>query len=117
MLENRLLFSASYGMSGQEQLPSEWQRVEAVNVTGISNVIEACSSSASSVKSLVYTSTFNVVFGDQEIISGDESLPYFPIHRYWDMYSATKNIAERLVLTANGKNGKQIQIFIQLGRI
>ena len=30
---------------------------------------------------LVYTSTFNVVFGGQKIENGDESLPYFPIHK------------------------------------
>ena len=30
---------------------------------------------------LVYTSTFNVVFGGQTIENGDESLPYFPIDK------------------------------------
>ena len=33
------------------------------------------------VQSLVYTSTYNVVFGGQEIRNGNESLPYFPLHK------------------------------------
>ena len=34
-----------------------------------------------SVQRLVYTSTFNVVFGGQTIENGDESLPYLPIEK------------------------------------
>lgn len=31
---------------------------------------------------MVYTSTFNVVFGGQEIKGGrEEDLPYFPLHK------------------------------------
>ena len=30
---------------------------------------------------LVYTSTYNVVFGGQEIKNGDESLPYLPLDK------------------------------------
>lgn len=29
----------------------------------------------------MYTSTYNVVFGGQEIPNGDETLPYFPLHK------------------------------------
>ena len=36
---------------------------------------------ASGVKTLVYTSTYNVVFGGQEIRNGNESLPYFPVDK------------------------------------
>ena len=31
------------------------------------------------IKRLVYTSTYNVVFGGQEIIDGKEDLPYLPL--------------------------------------
>ena len=34
------------------------------------------------VEALVYTSTYNVVFGGQEIVNGrEEDLPYFPLHK------------------------------------
>lgn len=33
------------------------------------------------VARLVYTSTYNVVFGGQVIINGNESLPYLPLHQ------------------------------------
>ncbi|KAJ8318879.1 hypothetical protein KUTeg_003970 [Tegillarca granosa] len=51
---------------------------------------------------LVYTSTYNVVFGGQEICDGDESLPYLPLNQHPDHYSRTKSIAEQKVLKVNG---------------
>ena len=34
------------------------------------------------VRAVVYTSTFNVVFGGQEIREGrEDTLPYFPLHK------------------------------------
>lgn len=30
---------------------------------------------------LVYTSTYNVIFGGQEIKDGDDSLPYLPLNQ------------------------------------
>ncbi len=42
-------------------------------------IIVACI--AVNIHCLVYTSTYNVVFGGQEIIYGDESLPYFPLEK------------------------------------
>ena len=33
------------------------------------------------VECLVYTSTYNVIFGGQVIENGDESLPYLPQHK------------------------------------
>lgn len=104
-------------MSGTEQLPSAWDLTEAVNVGGTSFLLQACSSPFSTVSSFVYTSTFNVVFGGQEILDGDESLPYFPLHRHWDVYSATKCVAERLVLGANGRNSKLFTCALRLGGV
>ncbi|XP_072320572.1 short-chain dehydrogenase/reductase family 42E member 1 [Eucyclogobius newberryi] len=89
---------ASYGMSGREQL--NWQLIEAVNIQGTENILKACSEHG--VSRLVYTSTFNVVFGGQEIVNGDESLPYLPLHLHPDHYSRTKSLAEMAVLKANG---------------
>lgn len=51
---------------------------------------------------LVYTSTINVVFADEEIHQGDESLPYADLARHTDQYSITKTLAEQRVLAANG---------------
>ena len=33
------------------------------------------------IKRLVYTSTYNVIFGGQEIRDGEESLPYLPLNQ------------------------------------
>jgi len=89
---------ASYGMSGREQLKRDLN--EAVNVQGTQNILKACIQHG--VSRLVYTSTFNVVFGGQEIENGDESLPYLPLHLHPDHYSRTKSLAEMAVLKANG---------------
>ncbi|XP_055477172.1 short-chain dehydrogenase/reductase family 42E member 1 isoform X2 [Psammomys obesus] len=94
---------ASYGMSGREQLNKTL--IEAVNVGGTDNVLRACLERG--VPRLVYTSTFNVVFGGQVIRNGDESLPYLPLHLHPDHYSRTKSIAEKKVLEANGLPFKQ----------
>ncbi|XP_028258254.1 short-chain dehydrogenase/reductase family 42E member 1 isoform X2 [Parambassis ranga] len=89
---------ASYGMSGWEQLNKHL--IEAVNVQGTQNILRACTEHG--VSRLVYTSTFNVVFGGQVIENGDESLPYLPLHLHPDHYSRTKSLAEMAVLKANG---------------
>lgn len=91
-------------MSGKQQLTSEYDLTERINITGTKNVIEA--SVASGVRYLVYTSTYNVVFGGREIRDGsEETIPYFPLHKHVDHYSRTKAIAEQLVLVADGKWG------------
>lgn len=89
---------ASYGMSGREQLNPHL--IEAVNVGGTDHILQVCRRRG--VPRLVYTSTFNVVFGGQVIRNGDESLPYLPLHLHPDHYSRTKSIAEKKVLEANG---------------
>ena len=88
---------ASYGMSGREQLNRNL--IEEVNVRGTDNILQVCQ--RRSVPRLVYTSTFNVIFGGQVIRNGDESLPYLPLHLHPDHYSRTKSIAEQKVLEAN----------------
>ncbi|XP_061606505.1 putative short-chain dehydrogenase/reductase family 42E member 2 [Phyllopteryx taeniolatus] len=91
--------SASYGMSGPEQLRKE--QVESVNVGGTTNVINACKER--SIPRLVYTSTTNAVFAGEPIEDGDEaSVPRVPPDRHIDHYSRTKAIAEQMVLSANG---------------
>ncbi|KAG8562818.1 hypothetical protein GDO81_015828 [Engystomops pustulosus] len=94
-----IIHTASYGMSGREQLQT--QLTEEVNVKGTENVIQACKNK--SIPRIVYTSTFNVVFGGQCIKNGNESIPYLPLHRHADNYSRTKAIAENRVLKSNGQ--------------
>uniref|UniRef100_A0A8C1GMD5 Short chain dehydrogenase/reductase family 42E, member 1 n=1 Tax=Cyprinus carpio TaxID=7962 RepID=A0A8C1GMD5_CYPCA len=83
---NCVFHIASYGMSGREQL--DRKLIEEVNVQGTENILRACV--AHRVPLLVYTRTYNVVFGGQKIKDGDESLSYL-----------TKSVAEMQVLKAN----------------
>jgi 3beta-hydroxy-delta5-steroid dehydrogenase/steroid delta-isomerase len=62
---------------------------------GTHNVIDACLANA--VPQLVYTSTNNVVF-DREVVAGDERQPY--ARHYVDLYTETKLLSERAVLSA-----------------
>ncbi|XP_077980644.1 short-chain dehydrogenase/reductase family 42E member 1-like [Glandiceps talaboti] len=91
---------ASYGMSGKEQLRGK-EFIESVNVGSTKSIIDACCTLG--ISRLVYTSTLNVVFAGQDIVNGDETLPVLPLDTHKDHYSRTKSMAERLVISANGK--------------
>ncbi|XP_038556255.1 putative short-chain dehydrogenase/reductase family 42E member 2 [Micropterus salmoides] len=94
-----IFHTASYGMTGPEQLRKE--QVESINVGGTNNVINVCKER--SIPRLVYTSTINVVFTGKPIEEGDEaSVPSVPPDIHIDHYSRTKAIAEQMVLSANG---------------
>ncbi|XP_026064750.1 putative short-chain dehydrogenase/reductase family 42E member 2 [Carassius auratus] len=95
--------TASYGMSGPEQLKKT--QIESVNVCGTNNVINVCTERG--ISRLIYTSTINVAFAGRPIEDGDEdSVPCVPLDMHIDHYSRTKAIAERLVLAANGRSTK-----------
>jgi len=87
---------ASAGMSGVEMLLPSTQKT---NILGTQNVVNVCYSC--DVGSLIYISTPNVVFGGQKIENGNERLPYYPIEKHTDKYSASKSVAEQIVLAAN----------------
>jgi 3beta-hydroxy-delta5-steroid dehydrogenase/steroid delta-isomerase len=74
------------------------QRSFAVNVGGTENLVHA--GQAAGVKRFVYTSSNSVVMGGQQIAGGDETLPY--TNRFNDLYTETKVVAERFVLSQNG---------------
>ncbi|XP_054463794.1 putative short-chain dehydrogenase/reductase family 42E member 2 [Anoplopoma fimbria] len=98
-----IFHTASYGMSGPEQLRKE--QVESINVGGTNNVIKVCKER--SIPRLVYTSTINVVFAGKPIEDGDEaSVPFVPPDVHIDHYSRTKATAEQMVLSANGRSLK-----------
>ncbi|KAK7292888.1 hypothetical protein RJT34_15743 [Clitoria ternatea] len=90
---------AAFGMSGKEML--QFGHVDEVNINGTCHVLDACLDLG--IKRLVYCSTYNVVFGGQQIINGNETLPYFPIDQHVDPYGRSKSIAEQLVLKNNGR--------------
>jgi 3beta-hydroxy-Delta5-steroid dehydrogenase / steroid Delta-isomerase len=72
-----------------------------VNVDGTKNLVHAAQ--AAWVKRFVYTSSNSVVMGGQAIAGGDETLPY--TDRFNDLYTETKVVAERFVLSQNGIDG------------
>jgi sterol-4alpha-carboxylate 3-dehydrogenase (decarboxylating) len=76
-------------------------RIEAVNVGGTRNVIEACV--AHGVRTLVYTSSEDVLLSEVPVAWGDESYAYptKPIHPY----VATKIEGEKLARGADGRSG------------
>jgi len=86
-------------MSGKEML--QVGRIDNVNINGTCLILDTCVKLG--VKRLVYVSTSNVVFGGQEILNGDETLPYWPLDDHVDHYSRSKSIAEQLVLKYNGR--------------
>lgn len=87
---------ASIGMSGSAMLNDACYLV---NIVGTRNIVTACV--AEDVKCLVYCSTYNVTFGGQEIINGNEAtLEYFPFEQAYDKYGPSKGGAERMVICA-----------------
>jgi 3beta-hydroxy-delta5-steroid dehydrogenase/steroid delta-isomerase len=74
------------------------QRSFAINVGGTQNLVDA--GQAAGVQRFVYTSSNSVVMGGQNISGGDETLPY--TSRFNDLYTETKVVAERFVLSQNG---------------
>ena len=77
------------------------KRSFAVNVDGTKNLVHAAQ--AAGVKRFVYTSSNSVVMGGQRISGGDETLPYTT--RFNDLYTETKVVAEKFVLSENGVDG------------
>ncbi len=89
-------------MGGPSVTDEYRQRSFAVNVGGTQNLVHA--GQAAGVKRFVYTSSNSVVMGGQNIAGGDETLPY--TDRFNDLYTETKVVAERFVLSQNGsQNG------------
>ena len=88
-------------MGGASVTDEYRQRSFAVNVGGTENLVHAAQ--AAGVKRFVYTASNSVVMGGQRISGGDETLPY--TERFNDLYTETKVVAERFVLSQNGVGG------------
>ena len=75
----------------------KWDDYYRINVTGTRNVLTACKEKG--VRNCVYTSTPSVVFNGEDIINGDETLPYG--EKVLCNYAKSKIMAEKLVLESN----------------
>lgn len=74
-----------------------WESYYTTNVIGTENVINGCRENG--VEALVYTSTPSVVFDRDDIVSGDETLPY--PSRFLCNYAKSKVAAEKAVLSCD----------------
>lgn len=91
-----IVMIAGWGMSGEEMLSKKcWK----VNFEGTQSLLELCRSL--NVDRFIYTSTSNVVFHGQQIVNGDENMPYALESEHLDRYSHSKAAAEQLVLQSN----------------
>lgn len=79
----------------------KWKDFYGINVQGTKNVLAGCR--AHGVSRLVYTSTPSVVFDQSDLCNVDEAYPY--PGRYNCHYPATKAMAERIIIDANGQEG------------
>jgi 3beta-hydroxy-Delta5-steroid dehydrogenase / steroid Delta-isomerase len=88
-------------LMGGASVTDEYRRRSfAVNVDGTKNLVHAAQEAG--VKRFVYTASNSVVMGGQRIAGGDEMLPY--TDRFNDLYTETKVVAEKFVLSQNGIN-------------
>lgn len=76
-----------------------WEDYYNVNVLGTENVITACRKNG--IPNLVYTSTPSVVFTGEDIVGGDERLPY--AEKFLCNYARSKVMAEKMVLAENSE--------------
>lgn len=78
----------------------KWEDYHRVNVLGTDNVLAACRENG--IEHLVYTSTPSVVFNGEDIVNGDERLPYG--EKVLCHYARSKIAAEKLVLEKNSNS-------------
>ncbi|HJT91042.1 MAG TPA: NAD-dependent epimerase/dehydratase family protein [Mycobacterium sp.] len=91
--------AAIIDLMGGASVSEEYRRRSfAVNVDGTKNLVHAAQ--IAGVKRFVYTASNSVVMGGEKISGGDETLLY--TKRFNDLYTETKVVAERFVLSQNG---------------
>ncbi|MBU9766375.1 NAD-dependent epimerase/dehydratase family protein [Mycobacterium sp. TNTM28] len=88
-------------MGGASVTEEYRQRSFSVNVEGTKNLVEA--GRTAGVERFVYTASNSVVMGGQDIVNGDETMPY--TDRFNDLYTETKVVAEKYVLAQNSVDG------------
>jgi nucleoside-diphosphate-sugar epimerase len=83
-----------------------YDEFSAINIKGTYNVILACKNC--NVRKLIFTSSASVVFNGSDLENADESLAY--PQKPLSAYTATKAIAEKMVLEANTPEFKTISL-------
>lgn len=76
-----------------------WEIYHRINVRGTENIVTSCKENG--IRNLVYTSTPSVVFNKDDIVNGDETLPY--ASEFLCNYAKSKVLAEKYILTANSE--------------
>jgi nucleoside-diphosphate-sugar epimerase len=92
-----IIVLASWGMSGSNMLSN---KCIDINVNGVKSIIQSCLNS--NCNKLIYTSTYNVIYGGNAIENGNENNSYFNINNHTDYYSISKCEAEKIILNSNG---------------
>lgn len=94
--------AAIIDLMGGATVTEEYRRRSfSVNVEGTKNLVHA--GQQAGVQRFVYTASNSVVMGGQDIVNGDETMPYTT--RFNDLYTETKVVAEQYVLGQNGEHG------------
>jgi nucleoside-diphosphate-sugar epimerase len=86
-----------FHVAAKAGLAGSYKKYYETNVTGTENILKACK--LNKIKYLIYTSSASVVFDGDDIKGANESMPY-PA-RPLSYYTATKALAEQMVLQAN----------------
>ena len=90
-----------YHTAAMAGISCRWEPFFETNTLGTLCVIDACVKNG--VKKLIYTSSPSVVFNGKNQEGIDETVPY--PDNWFAHYPSTKALAERIVLSANGRDG------------
>lgn len=97
---------AVFHVAGKVGIWGSYNEFYQTNVVGTENLIRACLKTG--VKKLVFTSSASVIFDGSNLEGVDESIEY-PV-RPVSNYTATKAIAEQLILNANSNQLKTVSL-------
>jgi len=90
---------AVFHVASKVAMWGKWQDFYQTNTIGTMNLVKACKEAG--ITKFVYTSTPSVVFDIDNIIDGNETLPY--ANDSLSMYAKSKMLAEKFVLESNSK--------------
>jgi 3beta-hydroxy-delta5-steroid dehydrogenase/steroid delta-isomerase len=94
--------AAIIDLKGGRAVTREYRdRSYSINVEGTKNLLKTARDAGAS--RFIYTASNSVVIGGKPIANGSEELPY--TERFNDLYTETKVVAEKWVLSQNGKQG------------
>ncbi|OUR97174.1 hypothetical protein A9Q84_12675 [Halobacteriovorax marinus] len=89
-----------FHVAGKVAMWGKWEDFYQTNTVGTKNLVDACKRSG--ISKFIYTSTPSVVFGIDDIIEGNEEIPY--PKESLSMYAKSKMLAEKYVLENHTQN-------------